>query len=61
MPKDKIIFDLIKVLIALVIIVFSSDFFDDEKLCGFKPRIAKFGFLLKTFLLHSIILKGIQN
>ena len=32
------------------IIFFSSDFFDGEKLCGFKPRIAKFGFLLKIFL-----------
>ena len=44
-----LIFNLIKVLIALFIISFSSDFFDNEKLCGFKPRIAKFGFLLNIF------------
>jgi len=32
------------------IISFSSDFFLGEKLCGFKPRIAILGFLLKIFL-----------
>ena len=26
------------------------DFVDDEKLCGFRPRMAKLGFLLKIFL-----------
>ena len=47
---DTLICDFVKLFIALYIIFFSSDFFDGEKLCGFKPRIAKFGFLLKTFL-----------
>jgi len=45
-----LIFNLIKVFMALFIISFSSDFFDVVKLCGFKPRIAILGFLLKIFL-----------
>ena len=45
-----LIFDLIKFFIALFMISFSSNFFNDEKLCGFNPRIAKFGFLLKILL-----------
>ena len=46
---DTLIFDFFKLLMALYIIFFSSDFFDGVKLCGFKPKTAILGLLLKIF------------